>query len=660
VQRGPATRLDSPWTLEHARVSDRHHPAASRLSVDDILGLQSVSDAQLHPGGQLIAYVVGANVTDAHQSQARSRVWLAGGDHDPRQLTADETRAHAPRWSPSGRMLAFLGARDIGGKDQVFLLDGTWGEARKLTDCAGGVIDHAWTADGNIILLTPDGPPHDEEERKKAGRDEHVFESQHHFGRLWRCEIPSGTLTQITHDDVHIWEFTLTPDGMAAAAVVSDEPYEWDWYAARLVNIDLRDGRISPLRARNKQITLPAWSPDAAQLIVISCTWSDRGMSGGDVILLERDGSNEVNITEGHPRSYIVAEWEQDGSRLLCYAIEGGEAVVGYLSLDGGFEPLWNAQAALGRWSGRAFSRSRDGSRIAAVRSTVSDPSDVWTFDLATREWQRKTTTNPEITTRQMGTTETLHWNAPDGTRVQGLLLRPADYEDGPLPLVTLIHGGPTSLWEYSFPGVRSMAWAPLLAAEGYAVLLPNPRGSMGWGTAFAEANVGDMGGGDLADVLAGVEYCVTQGIANPERLGVAGWSYGGYLTPWAITQTTRFKAAVSGASITNWVSFHGASHIPGFDATFCQVDPFNWDGRYGQFSPMAHVRRVQTPTLFLHGERDTVCPVGQAYEMFRALKELGVDTELVVYPREGHGIREREHARDVLERAIGWFKRYV
>ncbi|HEX5167478.1 MAG TPA: prolyl oligopeptidase family serine peptidase, partial [Thermomicrobiales bacterium] len=169
-----------------------------------------------------------------------------------------------------------------------------------------------------------------------------------------------------------------------------------------------------------------------------------------------------------------------------------------------------------------------------------------------------------------------------------------------------------------------------------------------------------DMGGADWSDIMAGIDHCIAEGIADPDRLGVGGWSYGGYLTAWGVTQTTRFKAAVAGASITNWISFHGVSTIPGFDASFYAVDPFNWDGHYGQFSPMAHVRNVTTPTLFLHGERDPICPLGQAHEMWRALKELGTDTQLTVYPREPHGIREREHARDVLERALGWWTRYV
>jgi dipeptidyl aminopeptidase/acylaminoacyl peptidase len=417
------------------------------------------------------------------------------------------------------------------------------------------------------------------------------------------------------------------------------------------------DGAFETIHESNRQYTAPAFAPDGQQLAVITCAFSDQGMTGGDVLLIDRDGGNPRLLTEGHPRSYLNATWEPDGDRLLCGAIEDGEALLGRLALDGSWETLWRDRVAIHRYGGAIFSRA--GNTLALTRGTPREPANVETFDLRERTLTRRTNHNAAIRERRIAPVTTLHWRAPDGTPVQGLLVRPDDAR-GPLPLVTLIHGGPTSLWSYDFPGARSMGWVQLLAAEGFAVLLPNPRGSMGWGTTFAEANIGDMGGGDWADIVAGVDYCVAEGIGDPDRLGVGGWSYGGYMTAWAVTQTTRFKAAVAGASITNWISFHGVSTIPDFDATFYQVDPFNWDGHYGQFSPMAHVRNVTTPTLFLHGERDPICPLGQAHEMWRALKELGVPTQLAVYPREGHGIREREHARDVLERAVGWWKRYL
>ena len=632
----------------------------NRLTPDDLLDLQQVSDAQLHPDGRRIVYTVSGLVTEPKQSKTASRIWQTTLDgSEPRPLTAEGTRAASPRWSPDGSSLAFLGSRDGEGKDQVFLLN-EWGEAQKATDCSGGVAGFDWLPDGSGLLLrVTDAPPDDEEDEHEAGRDWVVYEHDHRFTRIWRYDLASDALTQVSHAEAQVYELTVSVDGQEIVALVADEPYNWSWYRARLARL-LPDGAFETIHTSKKHYTAPAFSPDGQQLAVITCTFSDQGMTGGDVLLLDRDGGNPRLLTEGQPRSYLNAVWDADGARLLCSAIEDGEAELGWLGLDGGWDVLWRDQSSIHRYGGAIFSRGAGGDTLALTRGVPSEPANVYTFDLVTRKLTRLTDHHPHIRKRQLAPVETLHWRAPDGTPIQGLLVRPVGSESEPLPMVTLIHGGPTSLWTYDFPGARSMGWVQLLVAEGYAVLLPNPRGSMGWGTAFAEANIGDMGGADWGDIVAGVDHCVAEGIADPERLGVGGWSYGGYLTAWAVTQTTRFKAAVAGASITNWISFHGASTIPDFDATFYAVDPFNWDGHYGQFSPMAHVRNVATPTLFLHGERDPICPLGQAHEMWRALKELGVDTQLTVYPREGHGIREREHARDVLERAIDWWKRYL
>lgn len=631
-----------------------------RLTVDAVLDLQQVSDARMHPDGERIAYTVSAAVTEPKKMKAASRVWLTGPSGvDPRPLTAEGTRAHSPRWSPDGKTLAFLGSREGEGKDQLFLLN-EWSEARQATDCPGGVRDLVWRPDGSgLLLLVTDAPPDDEADEHAAGRDWIVYEHDHRFTRIWRHDLAGEDLTRLSHAAAQVYELAISPDGREIVALVADEPYNWSWYRARLARLR-PDGAFETIHTSTKQYTSPAFSPDGQRLAVITCTFSDQGMTGGDVLLLDLDGGHPRLLTEGHPRSYLNAVWDTDGARLLCAAIEDGEAELGWLGLDGAWRGLWRDQAAIHRYGGAIFTHGSDGETLALTRGTPSVPSDVYTFDLATSELTRQTDHHARIRERRIAPVETLRWRASDGTTIQGLLVRPIDGPDGPWPMVTLIHGGPTSLWSYDFPGARSMGWVQLLAAEGYAVLLPNPRGSMGWGTAFAEANIGDMGGADWGDIVAGIDDCVAQGIADPDRLGVGGWSYGGYLTAWAVTQTTRFKAAVAGASITNWISFHGVSTIPDFDAGFYAVDPFNWDGHYGQFSPMAHVRNVTTPTLFLHGERDPICPLGQAHEMWRALKELGVDTQLTVYPREGHGIREREHARDVLERAVRWWKRYL
>lgn len=637
------------------------------LTIDDLLNLRQVAEPQVHPDGTPIVYTVASPVTEFKQARGTSEIWMTAEGGEARRLTAANTYARHPRWSPDGSRLGFIGRRDGQKQDQFFILDVGWGEARRLTDSASGVESFAWSPDGaSVALILTDDPPADEEERKQSGRDQIEYERQHRFNRVWICDAGSGDLHPSTTADVQVWEFSWSPDGRQLAAVVSDAPYNWAWYQARLVTIDLEDGDVRTIYAPDKGVTRPVWSPDGRRIAVISCLWSDQGMTGGDVVLVDPAGRSEPRtITTGQPRSYVAVDWEQQGDGLVAFALEDAQASFCRLGVDGTCVPVWNERVALGIYTDSIFSRDRSGQRLAVVSSNPQQPAEVWTLDLGDDgdgiTWSCHTDTNPQVAGKTLHQLETHYWRSFDGATIHGLLMRPATARDEEaLPLIVLIHGGPTGVTAYEFPSHRAMGWAYLLADAGYAVLLPNPRGSVGFGTAFAEANLGDMGGGDMADILAGVDYCIEQGIADPGRLGVGGWSYGGYLTSWVITQTPRFRAAIAGAPITNWTSFHGVSTIPLFDTLYYRSDPYNADGVYTFRSPIYQVRNTRTPTLFLQGERDPICPPGQAHEMWQALREMGIDTELVIYPREGHGPREREHVRDLLERVVDWFNRRV
>ena len=249
-----------------------------------------------------------------------------------------------------------------------------------------------------------------------------------------------------------------------------------------------------------------------------------------------------------------------------------------------------------------------------------------------------------------------MRWTAPDGLRLGGLLMRPPG-ATGPTPLVAIIHGGPTGMSSHGFLNRGMAALAQLLAARGIAAFLPNYRGSNGRGVAFAEANHGDMGGGDWADILAGVDHLIATGVADPERLGLCGWSYGGFMTMWGVSQTRRFKAAVAGAGISNWVSFHGGSILHTWDSIFYEADPYDPNSVYASRSAVYHSHKISTPTLILHGDADRDVPVDQGREFFRALKDRGVETQLVLYPGSGHGPHEPRHIHDVLERSLGWLE---
>lgn len=637
---------------------------AEFLTIDELLTAHSVSDAQLHPAGRLIAYTVTDATVTVEDRQGSSAIWLVDEGDQARSLTAPGTYAHHPRWSPSGAGLAFIGKRAGEELAQLHLLDAGWGEARALTSCPGGVSGFAWSPDGNAIaVLVDDPPPDDEEERKQRGQDWLEFERQDRFTRLWRYDVAGARLEPVPHGDLHVHELSWSPDGAQIVAIVAARPYGWAWYSAWLVVIDMASSVVRELYRPEKQIARPSWSPDGASIALISCTFSDPGMTGGEVLLIHPVSGAFCILTKGHPRSYLAVEWDADGSAFLSPAYDNGQAAIYRVGLDSTAEQLWRAPVALQAFMADALTRDRTGTRLAVVRHDPDNPGDVWSGELhdGAINWRRRTDQNPGFGGRAVVEVQELRWPSEDGLTIQGLFLRPAQApRDTPLPTITVIHGGPTSLTPWGFADARGMGWAHLLAARGFACFMPNYRGSMGFGNAFAEANVGDLGGGDLDDVLTGVDYCVAQGLSDPDRLGVMGWSYGGYLTPWAVTQTQRFKAAISGASITNWTSQHGGTAIPAFDVTFIGADPFNADGFYTFRSPVYNIHKVRTPVLFLHGGEDPVCPVGQAYEMCRALREQGVEAEAVVYPREGHSIREREHLRDMLGRIVTWFSERV
>ena len=635
------------------------------LKIDELLDMTQVGDARIHPDGGMVAYTRSSAVGEKGNPAGSSSIWLASSPSNDRRLTARDTHARSPRWSPDGDKLAFLGKLKGRRRHQLCLLNRDWGEAKVLTSRNGGVSRFTWSPDGSAIaMLVPDPEPEDMAERKSAGKDWVEYEEQHRFDRLWHYDVASGSTRQLATADVQIYEFAWSPDGERLVAIAADQPYGWSWYGARLVMIEAGSGDVFDLYRPEKQIARPAWSPDGSTISVISCVFSDEGMTGGDIILIDPASRETRNITANHPRSYLECHWDVTGQSMLAPAIEDGAPVICQIARDGECQTIWSEPVSLVTYGGGAVSRSTTGDQIAMVTAGPSDPPAVRLGTIAGRhvEWTNLTQANPGLENRFSPALAPIHWTSFDDRLIQGLLLRPHHLPPDAknLPMIVLVHGGPTGLSGYGYPDTRSMGWAHLLAERGYLCFFPNYRGSMGFGTEFAELNNRDLGGGDLEDVLLGIDYCVEQGWADPDRLGIGGWSYGGYLTPWAVTQTPRFKAAVSGASITNWTSFHGVSTIQGFDETFNQVDPHNADGFYTFRSPVYNLDSVVTPTLFLHGEEDPICPVGQAYEMWRGLKERGVETQLVVYPREPHGFREREHVRDMITRIVDWFSSRV
>jgi len=328
----------------------------------------------------------------------------------------------------------------------------------------------------------------------------------------------------------------------------------------------------------------------------------------------------------------------------------------GRLGVDGSIEEIAAGELLFGaRFQARIWPNPVDRG-VTTIFESPGEPPEIVRFEDGERASELtalNTDLGPQLET---GDWRSYAWKSFDGLEIEGLLALPRGHENGALPLVVLVHGGPTATWPWAFPHL----WVHLLLQEGYAVLLPNPRGSSGRGQEFARANLGDMGGGDFKDILSGVDALVADGIADTDRVAITGGSYGGFMSSWAVTQTDRFAAAIPFAVVTDWTSFHYTTNIGQFDALFLQGEPTDSDGPYPKWSPVFHAHKSRTPTLIIHGEDDLCTPLPQATEFYNALVEAGCEVELVVYPREGHGWTEREHQIDAWNRTRDWLERHL
>lgn len=631
-----------------------------KLTPEDVLSFKNVEDAQISPDGTRVAYVLG----DSFKSDTKwpkSNIWLVNTDgSETRQLTHGSRTDNLPRWSPDGNSLAFLSDRQTEGVRQVHLLTFDGGEAEPLTDVKGtipsprGLNALQWSPDGRQLAFLM------EDEQIQSENDPVTFEQDPKLIRLWTIDLATREVNCVSPEGVQIWEFAWHPVSSRITAVTSDEPYEWSWYSNYLVTFAL-NGPSEITWKSDRQVALPVWSPDGNHLAFISSSWSDRGCVSGDLWKIDSEGERSENLTEGMVASIGWMVWDPDGKALLAIANERGGIGLHRLSAIGdNHTSLWWKQAAVAEAFWPRFSRSGEGT-VAIALEDPDRPRDIWvgTPGENSCQWNQLTDHHPQACELSIGETSVHHWKGADGWEMQGLLIKPVEYEEGKsYPLVVSVHGGPSAVSGSRY--YAQFGWCQLLANEGYAVFLPNYRGSVGWGVKFTEAILGDMGGKDFEDVLLGVDSLVETGIADADRLAVSGWSYGGYIAAWSVAQTNRFKASIMGAGISHWPSFHGKSCLAAWDRMYYQSDPYEPNGRYHRYSPLTYYENFETPTLILHGERDQDVPVEQSHLFFRALKDKGVPTELIVYPREFHGVIEKDHMLDMSHRVIAWFNKYL
>jgi dipeptidyl aminopeptidase/acylaminoacyl peptidase len=650
-------------------------PAAEKWTPDYAFKVKRVTSPRVSPDGSRVAFLVATPALEGEKSEWVSQVHVARADGSGAfQLTRGERSATAADWSPDGRSLAFLAARGEkkDGKDPKA---GLWrvavdgGEAEALSDEKSAITAFRWSPDGGSIAFLMADPPTDAEEKAdKEKRDARVVDDALKLVRLYVLPVEKDaegkrTARRLTSGDFSVGNigspavFNWSPDGQSIAFTHQPTPHINDWPSADVAVVDVATGAVRAVAATRASEIDPHFSRDG-RLIAYSVsddppTWRGRER----VAVVPVAGGTPQRLAATRDEQPNLLGWTRDG-RLLFTETSRTVTRVYALPADGG--PAVDLAPADVMVDGAALNAS--GTHIGFTSQAPDRAPEAYLSRLdgfAPVQVSRV----QELPAVPLGRTETMTWKAPDGREVEGLLTYPIAYQPGQrVPLLVIVHGGPAGVFVRSFVGSPTPYPVAGFATRGYAVLRVNPRGSSGYGADFRHANYRDWGAGDYRDIMSGVDAVIAKGVADPDRMGIMGWSYGGYMTSWVITQTRRFRAASVGAGVTNLMSFTGTADIPGFIPDYFGGEFWDEGGidLWRRHSAMFNVKGVRTPTLIQHGERDLRVPISQGYELYNALKRQKVPVTMVVYPRTPHGIQEPKLMRDALERNLEWFDRWV
>jgi dipeptidyl aminopeptidase/acylaminoacyl peptidase len=616
-------------------------------------------DLALSPDGSHLAWVQSTAATTSKQTYIHET-----SGNTPAKLvklpSTSERTDFDPAWSPDSKTLAFFSSARTRDQRQLWTVNPNGSGAKKITNLNGYAARPRWSHDGKQIAVlyvegAGGGGP-----LMAAPATTGVIDTAVHNQRIAVLDVASGQLRQLSPPDLHIYDFDWSPDDKMFVATAAPGPGDNNWWIAQIYTIDIANDNATSIYKPWFQVAVPRWSPDGKSIAFVEGLMSDEGFHGGDLFSMSADGRNVTNRTSSRKASVNSFFWQTQDRILLLEYLAGGSAISELKPTDNSTRTIWKGPEGIHAFGNFPnFALSKDGNFAAVVRSTYNSPPEVFAGPIG--EWHQLTNNNAGLQAT-WGKAESIDWTN-EGSNIQGWLVPPSKIEAGKkYPMVVLIHGGPsgvtTSDWPASFGMSRAIIAA--LSMRGYYVLLPNPRGSYGQGEDFTRANVQDFGGGDLRDDLAGVDAAIKKYPIDPNRLGVTGWSYGGFMTMWTVTQTNRFNAAVAGAGVANWQSYYGQNLIGQWMIPFFGASVYDDPEVYEKSSPIRFIKNVKTPTLVIVGERDAECPAPQSYEFWHALKTLGVPTKLIIYPGEGHMFIDPKHQVDRLEQTVAWFDKYL
>ncbi len=612
--------------------------------------VRNIKHTTISPDGKKAAWV--------EELGPKSKAIYIGAPGTPAQrITAAKGPANEPQiaWCSDSKRVAFLSDAQTKGQLNVFTSNGPNG-VKRVSDLKGFVTSPRWSPDcSQLAILYTENAAKEGGALAPAAREVGLIEAKIDEQRIALIDPATSKLKMASPEDLYVYEYDWSPNGELFAAIAAEGSGDNNWFIAQLFTIEPKSGKATVILEPGMQIAVPRWSPDGSSIAFIGGLMSDAGMVGGEIYNVRPTGGRATNLTPGMSLSASGLEWLPSSKRIIfTAALNGGSAIATLDIASGQIETQWKSPETIKAGNDSPLSLSADGKSSAMIRSSWDNPPEVWSGPIGA--WKPVTDRNQKRK-RTWGEAKSLTWTS-DNLPVQGWLLYPAKYDaQKRYPLVVAVHGGPSSSKRPAWPD----AWDySLLSAEGFFVLMPNPRGSYGHGEAFTRGNVKDFGGGDLRDILAGVDEVLKSFPVDEKRVGITGWSYGGYMTMWAVTQTNRFSAAVAGAGISNWKSYTGQNNIDQWMKPFFGASVYDDPAVYAKSSPIEFIKNVKTPTLVLVGERDAECPAPQSFEFWHALKALNVPTQLVVYDGEGHHFEKPEHTLDRMRRTIEWFRQYM
>jgi dipeptidyl aminopeptidase/acylaminoacyl peptidase len=625
--------------------------------------VKGVGPVRVSPDGRLVAYVVSQPVMTADKSEYLAQIHIAKSDgSDSFQATFADKPSANPQWSPDGKWLAFTSSRS--GKNNIYLMRVAGGEAEQVTDVKTGVSNFAWSPDGQSIAYLQSDPQSEDEEKAGKGRDdarwvdENIKYSHLYVTPVAKNDAGKREPRRLTKGNYTIdVGFDWSPDGKTIIYSRTRTPKADDWPSSDVYTVDVASGQDKAFLASPAAENQPLYSPDGKWVAVLINGHPARWAFDSTINIVPASGGTPRALAVSYDEQPGWGAWAADGKRIYFTETHGTTTRLYAINVE--TNAITEINKADGVYTGFNLNRSR--TTIGFTRQTTDTPVEAYVSAADSFAPVQVSRANRDLPKLPVGKAEVVRWKSADGMEIEGLLSYPVNYQAGRrYPLLLVIHGGPTGVFVQNFIGSAGVYPLAAFTAQGYAILRANPRGSSGYGRKFRFANYKDWGGGDYQDLMAGVDYLIQRGIADQERLGVMGWSYGGFMTSWIITQTKRFKAASIGAPVTNLMSFTGTSDIPGFIPDYMGAQFWENLDVYKAHSPMFNIKGATTPTLIQHGESDIRVPISQGYELYNALKAQGVPVRMLVLPRQPHGPSEPKMLLKAMQTNLEWFNKHL